>query len=654
MAQAAAQDPEFQPVDFMAQRSRRPPPQPLPPEAVQVAATVITIRWHAPIGTDDEDKRYKLWVATDANFGKAEVLDIAGTTTMAILSSLEPRTRYFVKVACITLGGEGPASQSSAPITTLGLHPDQNEPPTPEVLSLSSVKLTWKPPNDNGLPVTGYQVFWRRVNEEGGALEPTLDVNIGAEPTVDITNLKGGARYVFGVAARNEEGLGPVSDDSVAVVMPAKHPDKPPPPTVTPEQMAAVTVRWSTENDEMLDPTMTGWKLRYSADPDMLTDVVEHSLQTCTREFPIVAMDHGKMHYFQMCFTNGAGDSEWSDPASCVPPVPKPPGKPAAPFPRVPVVDHQAQRLEVRWSASIDAANRPFGQNLGYSIRVTWKWPLPDDESERKPFVKEYEISGNLEEYVIDAATLECYKEYRVQIRAANVVGWGEWSDPSEVFTVPPPVPRPVGRPTVRRPTHHSFVVQWPHPNQGGAHIESFRIRYSTDEYFRTNVAEVHDVPFNLSQCGVKNLSPGTTYWFQVCATNRYGVGVWGDTSLPNKTLDGNLPAQITTLTVPQIYNSFVLLQWEPAEDNGYPITKYVVRYSKFPNMRDAKIYEEKDGSATTCAVKHIKKDEPYYFQVCAQNAAGGSEWSNSVEVKLPPKAPRALPDTDGQRAIEA
>merc|ERR1719382_113432 len=137
----------------------------------------------------------------------------------------------------------------------------------------------------------------------------------------------------------------------------------------------------------------------------------------------------------------------------------------------------------------------------------------------------------------------------------------------------------------LRRATHHSAVIQWQHPPPSPDPILSFRFRYTTSEDSSQDVEEVHDVNPTISQFTVLGLKPGNAYIFQVRAANKYGLGIWSESSLSIRTLDGHVPSKITELCVPHMYRSFITLRWPTPEENGYELTKYVLRMANQPDM---------------------------------------------------------------------
>jgi len=229
-----------------------------------------------------------------------------------------------------------------------------------------------------------------------------------------------------------------------------------------------------------------------------------------------------------------------------------------------------------------------------------------------------------------------------------NVTGWGEFSDcHGQILNMPCPVPPQLPPPTLRRATHHNVVIQWQHPPIGEVPVESFRFRYSASGDFESNdVQMVEGVAANISQHIIHGLSPGTNYTFQVTAVNRYGMGIWSDTSLQTKTLDGTTPSKITGLCVPNIYKSFITLQWQPASVNGFPVNKHLIRFSYKKDMSDPIELEPtvvRHQGQDRADIRHLKKLQ-YFFQVACFNVKGMSDWSDAVEVDLVEK-PQLLPN---------
>mmetsp|Transcript_59963 Transcript_59963/g.126953 ORF Transcript_59963/g.126953 Transcript_59963/m.126953 type:complete len:493 (+) Transcript_59963:78-1556(+) len=411
-------------------------------------------------------------------------------------------------------------------------------------------------------------------------------------------------------------------------------------PYVLPVPACAVKVlpRWA-DSDHILR-----WRLKYrSHQPDTDDfdrqgfdgavddgfDWREMELQSFTRELPLVCLSPNLAYYFKVALETPLGWSDWSPIQTCVPPAPSLPGKCAAVLPTV----QNATSVLLRWTPPIDVAGTMgVGEILRYRILVS------SLHSEREEI-----IEGKADNHCITG--LDCLTDYYFQVAGENCTGWGEYSDPSPAVQVPPPVPPQLQQPTVRRATHHTVVIQWQHPQATGTPVDSFNFRYTTDPAFPEGVVadpekyfvEITEVPSNASQFVIQGLHPGLQYLFQVRAINRYGKGIWSESALPIKTPDGQAPSKILNLSAPNLYRSFITLQWDPAEENGYAVTEHILRQATQEDMSDAQETTPavvRKRTVDQCELKHLRK-AVYWFQMAAINELGMSEWSDPCRVDL-------------------
>jgi len=420
-------------------------------------------------------------------------------------------------------------------------------------------------------------------------------------------------------------------------------------PLLLPAPAGGVKVlpRWAVE-DHVLR-----WRLKYRTMADEELDRqgsdasvddgrqwVEIELRSFTRELPLTGLEHSVMHYFTVALETPSGWSRWSRIVGMTPPAPELPAKCAAVFANV----KDITTAIVRWTRPIDYAAAEPGKAARYRLLVKWTPSQPSAGSAGGAA----DDAGSME-LVIDEDADSCevpdlrpLRDYTFQVAAANVMGWGEYSDPSPKLNMPPWVPSQLAQPTLRRATHHSVVIQWQHPTNKEVGVDSFRFRWTTSQDWKSNVEELNGVPANLSQHIIHGLTAGQTYLFQVSAVNSYGMGIWSENSLPVKTPDAHVPSKIKRIDVPEKYRSFVTLRWAPAEENGFEVTRHVVRCGHSGDMSDAQEMEpavERKNGADICNLRHLKKLQ-YFFQVAACNKMGQSDWSDPVSVDLSSTAP--------------
>ena len=90
------------------------------------------------------------------------------------------------------------------------------EPSKPEHLTVhkdmiteTTITLSWKEPNPSDVPITGYEVEYRKRGEEFKKVEKSLTHE---DLTCEVTGLVANTEYQFRVAAINAAGRGPFTD----------------------------------------------------------------------------------------------------------------------------------------------------------------------------------------------------------------------------------------------------------------------------------------------------------------------------------------------------------------------------------------------------------------------------------------------------------
>lgn len=433
-----------------------------------------------------------------------------------------------------------------------------------------------------------------------------------------------------------------MGDNGLEVVRPSALPQAAV-PIILPVPPGAVKVlpRWADEDE------VSKWRVKYrphdeKANPDLVDDGLpwtELELRYFTRELPLSGLDYGLPHFFKVAIETPDGWSDWSNVVKCDVPSPTAPGKCAGVY----AIVQDGSSVLLRWTKPLDfAVVTPALRITRYNILVSW---VPRGDEEPEACCREIFVEEDTDSYVVTG--LESLTEYHFQVAAENVAGWGDYSDPSPAVHVVPPVPITLNQPTLRRATHHSVVIQWQHPPVSKVPVDSFAFRHTSSRDWSSDVTEINDVAANLSQYVIDDLRPGQVYIFQVRALNRFGKAIWSESSIPIRTLDGDVPSRIEDLTAPEIYKSFIRLQWSPVCANGYPVTGHLVRFAHSPDMAGAvEMIPElfRKDAYDCCDIRHLRRRK-YYFQMTAINFMAQAEWSNQVMIDNEASAP-SLEDT--------
>ena len=310
--------------------------------------------------------------------------------------------------------------------------PDKPAPPTLEVVDFESLRARWTAPDNRGPSPVLYRLQYRLTDASGWTDGPT-----GVSALTDIIGgLDHGELYVARVQAENEEGASEWSEASTTAV--ATHGNNPPGFASTvlnydvQENTTAVTTVTATDpdaGDVPADATITytlegddGGKFRIGSGGALTFESGKNF------EDPDDANTNG-VYEVTVRATSGTGAREMSATRSFTVTLTdaggEAPGQPAAPTVDTPTVNS----LNVSWSAP---ATNTGPAIIDYDVR--WQKTAPDPNIPGDGDWIELPDTGDDAQNTDTSVTISGLDtdstgvEYRVQVRAQNVEGAGNWS----------------------------------------------------------------------------------------------------------------------------------------------------------------------------------------------------------------------------------
>ncbi len=215
------------------------PDAPAVPTVTALSPTRLQVTWTAPNDNGapilDYDVQYRVggsggW--TDAGYD--------GTDTTTAITGLTAATPYQVRVRATNSVGNSLWSNGANAATPSPTAPDVPAAPIVTALSSTSLQFSWVAPNDNGAPISDYDVQYR-VGGSGG----WTDANYDSTYTITtITGLTAATPYQVRVRATNRAGTsdwspaGTGTTNDPAVPPPVFVDPVPPPPSVSSSSIA--------------------------------------------------------------------------------------------------------------------------------------------------------------------------------------------------------------------------------------------------------------------------------------------------------------------------------------------------------------------------------------------------------------------------------
>ena len=353
----------------------------------------LDVAWNAPNNNGAPIDKYWLQYRERDESNWVQVTDsVAGTSTSTTLALPPTTTIYYVQVRAENTVGPGPWSPSgSREIAT----PFRPEAPTMTVLSPTSFKATWEAPEDNGAPITDYDVRYKAVSESGW----TDAQHVGSGTETVITGLTKGTSYEVQVSATNSAGT---SSWSISGERRIQVPDAPRAPTLTANSSASMKVQWSAPASH--GAPITGYAVRYrQAGAGSWTDWPHEGTSRTTT---IPGLTAGYSYEAQISAISAAGEGPWSSEGSARIATPDRPALPS-------VSPSGPTGLNVRWTAPADNGSPITGYAVRYREAGTTPWTDWAHEGTT--------TSTRITDLVEDT-------RYSIEVRAVNRVGPSPWS----------------------------------------------------------------------------------------------------------------------------------------------------------------------------------------------------------------------------------
>ncbi|WKY05591.1 hypothetical protein Q1695_006081 [Nippostrongylus brasiliensis] len=483
-------------------------------------------------------------------------------------------------------------------------------PSTPEVTGYDSnlVSLAWNPPkHDGGSPVLGYVI--ERFEKKGGGDWAPIKMPLVKGTEITIPNLFEGETYQFRVRAVNAAGEGEASNGSDPVtckpfVVPPGPPDQPRIGTITKNSAEVLWNRPLRDGGAPIDGYIvekkkigdTEWT-RANNKPIKGTSLVVDGLgEKENYEFRVIAV-------------NSAGEGEPSKPSDLVV-IQEQPGRPVFDL-------SDLKDITVRAGETIQI-KIPYSGGNPKPIVDLFNGSTPLFENDRTV------IDVNPDSIVITTTDSKRTDAGPYKIVLSNRFGKDVAKLNVNVLDVPGKPTGPIRATDIQG---DAMTLHWQPPkDNGGNDVTNYVVEKRTPggEWVPCG----HPVGTSLR---VRNLDKNQPYEFRVSAENQYGVGQPLETDDIIVAKDPfNTPGAPGQPEALETSEEAIVLQWtRPLHDGGAPIQGYVIEKREVGSKEWTKA-----AYGTVPDTKHrvtgLTPKKEYEFRVCATNAAGNGDWSES------------------------
>jgi RHS repeat-associated protein len=464
------------------------------------------------------------------------------------------------------------------------------------------VTVSWTAAPNGGSTVTQYVVS----ASPGGAT--TTVIGNPAATTGIVTGLTNGTAYTFTVLASNALGTGVASAASLAVT-PIGTPGAPTGASATAGN-AQATVNWTAPASNG-GAAITSYTI--TSTPGNLTKTVSGNPPATSGI--VTGLTNGTGYTFTVYATNAAGNGPLSGASNSVTPSTIP-GQPTNV-----IATGGNQQVSLAWTAP---------PNNGATITSYTATASPGGATGT--------VNGNPAAAAVTVTGLTNGTPYTFTVVAHNANGDGPASAPSNSATpsVLPGAPTAVGATAGSQQATISWTA--PAPN-GGTAVSG----YTVTPYIGANAGTPTQVVAPTTNVTINGLVNGTTYTFQVTATNTGGTGPAGTSNAVTPALTPQAPTNVGAAAG----NHQVTVSWTAPNQGGSAITGYTIT----PYIGGSAGTPVGAGSgATSVIVTGLTNGTAYTFQIYATNSSGNGFVATSPVATPagPPAAPANVAATSG------
>ncbi|CAL1294957.1 unnamed protein product [Larinioides sclopetarius] len=561
----------------------------------EVTNTSILVKWDEPRPIRGPIEMYSIkWQE-----GSNEILQKYTNVSFFLIEQLIPYQIYSIQVSAKTQAGFGNWSDPITVRTNAGIPLLPRNVKEYEVTN-TSIFVKWDEPLPTRGPIEKYLIEWQ---EEGFA---QWEQKFTIVPSYLIKELTPCRKYLIRVSAETEAGLGNWTNP-IIVSTTTGLPMVPKNVKIFSSETESLEIHWEEPEPHM--GNIVSYSIRWG---NRGRDLKSNDITNGTF-YIIENLSAYTWYSVQVRATTDAGDGEWSKPVDGRTDI----GIPSQPREFREKTNRTTNTsIEVEWEEPIPA-NGPI---VNYTVR----WTNLDNNLMKSSITKE-------KTYVIKQ--LEPYTNYSVQVRAATIAGFGNWTDVLVIRTETgvPLKPKNLKSVTVLETSIH---LKWEEPVPMVGYITHYDVEWSDESTNFTVTEKVQNLYFIIT-----NLSAYTNYIIRIRAATCAGSGDWSDAILL-RTLSG-VPLPPKSLKEKEVTNLTICINWkEPSPFKG-PILSYTIRWKHSASKKV-------DNASTENTSYCIQKLEPYTsyeIDVRSRTAAGFGDWSSSKKIQTAVGIPTAIKD---------
>ena len=538
------------------------------PIATNVTENSVILNWTPPQVNSDFVNEYIIIDQNGQTWSKEADIDV---TELKV--ELSPNVQYTFKVLAVGVEFSSEESEASDPIFT-----KPSAPSKPEQCAIfhNKVTLCWQPPASAG-NITQYCVYYASVSDFGKVCTSNNE-----QLQMSITYLKPNTKYTFRVASMYGDVCSAISEESEPIKTEPYKCSEPGIPSINDSNFDEIVLSWTkpTKDSEIVISYTINCILKESGQE---VDAKKVGFETNAKFINLQPNTDYTFRVIAHC-KSGASATGPCKTIRTMKKVCSPPGVPT------------------------------MTKSTHNSLSLTWQEPAKNSKLVNKYIIyKSSDVYSRAQLYCVTndskpEATVHDLTQntgYSFKVVADCNGNVSEPSPTSEIMQTKKACSKP-GKPVMTEYTYNSISLKWDKPTVQSDTVKYYFIKSSTDSNIN-NITEAN-------QSKIENLSPNTTYIFQVIAHCDEDVDIGSEISDPITT-DQAICSHPHDLTVSNETEYSAVVQWSAPVKYPELVKTYKVKYHLESDSNDDWISLE--DTTKMKIIEKLKPDSTYKIKIC-------------------------------------
>ncbi|XP_052268400.1 protein sidekick-like [Dreissena polymorpha] len=572
-----------------------------------------TIEWEEPEEPNGIILAYLVSWRVSGSSDPLKNVTVGASERKLTAENLQTQAYYEFYVTGQTVKGWG--ERAMVEVFTMSNRSPPQSPSKPDIQASSvlarSVTISWTPGHANGYgPIRNFTVLYRSM--PSGIWTSVPGTILHTKTTYNVKGLNPNTNYVFQVAATNDVGRSPFSQQSDEVKTLEDAPEGAP-RYVKVDRLNTTSVRvsWEQPLPSTWNGQLLGYYLLYRQVENTNYQEVHIPLAQTSRE--LVGLEKFVNYEFQVQVYNGISRGPSSTPVV----VYVGEAAPSAPPVNVIAMATNSTDMSITWQPPPKETQN--GDLSGYQIAYWFKDSPP--ESAKVKVVQATKLSHSLEGLAI-------YTDYAITVRALNLAGEGPPSTPVYAKTKEGLPDRPA-RLEFWNVTFTSLDVQWSPPATPNGKILNYEIAYIEENPFSGSKQVKFNVSGDVTSLSITDLLDKVQYTFSIVARTIVGPGQSFVKSIKIGPQEGS-PDRPMSLTH-NIVGSELTLEWVDGLPGYSPIYGHLIQVNSTESREWQTVSQVGSEPKAKLNLLQFTPDREYQVRVVALNSKGMSPPSEAA-----------------------